>query len=48
MGHTGAEYQDLGPDYYTRQNPDRTRNRALNQLRRLGYQATLTPIAEPA
>lgn len=33
-------YPDLGGDYYTRRNPDRTKQRALNQLRQLGYNVT--------
>ncbi len=34
-------YTDLGGDYYTRRNPDKTKQRALNQLRQLGYDVTL-------
>lgn len=41
MGHTGAYYQDLGPDYYARQDPERAKRRALNQLANLGYKVTL-------
>ena len=48
MAHTGAEYDDPGADYYTRRDPERTRLHALNQLRRLGYQVTLTPNAASA
>ena len=43
---TGTTYSDLGGDYYTRLNPDRARNRALDQLRKMGYEVTLTPLAE--
>ena len=43
---TGTTYCDLGGDYYTRLNPDRARNRALDQLRKMGYEVTLTPLAE--
>ncbi len=43
---TGSTYCDLGGDYYTRLNPDRARNRAIDQLRKMGYEVTLTPMAE--
>ena len=43
---TDTTYCDLGGDYYTRLNPDRARNRALDQLRKMGYEVTLTPLAE--
>jgi len=39
----GIFYQELGADYYTRLNPDKTKQRALNQLRQMGYHITLTP-----
>lgn len=45
MGTTHTPYRDLGPDYLTRQNPAQTTRRAINQLRRLGYEVTLTPAA---
>ncbi len=48
MAHTGAEYDDPGPDYYTRRDPERARRRALDQLQTLGYQVTLTPITTTA
>jgi transposase len=38
---TGAFYQDLGLDYYTRRNPERLKQRALNQLTNLGYKVTI-------
>ena len=37
-------YQDLGGDYYTRRAPDKTKQRALNQLHQLGYNVTLEPL----
>lgn len=43
---TGTSYSDPGGDYYTRLNPDKARNRALDQLRKMGYEVTLTPLAE--
>ena len=48
MAHTGALYDDPGADYYTRHNPERARRNAVNQLRQLGYQVTLTPTAASA
>ena len=42
MGHTGELYTDLGADYYRRRNPERSKQRALTQLRALGYQVTLS------
>ena len=41
MGTTGTLYQDPGADYFTRQHPDRTKNRAIHQLEAMGYQVTL-------
>lgn len=38
---TGALYQDLGADYYTRLRPDRAKNRAVSQLEALGFTVTL-------
>jgi transposase len=48
MAHTGAEYDDLGADYYTRRDPERVRLHAMNQLKRLGYHVTLSPAAASA
>ena len=48
MAHTGALYQDPGADYYTRRDPEQARQHALNQLHRLGYDVTLSPIAATA
>jgi transposase len=41
MGTTGALYEDLGGDYYSRLNPERTRTRAIRQLEAMGYRVTL-------
>ncbi len=41
---TDVAYTDLGGDYYTRRNPDRTKQRALTQLRQLGYNVTLEAL----
>lgn len=43
---TGSTYCDLGGDYYAKLNPDRARNRAIDQLRKMGYEVILTPLAE--
>jgi transposase len=40
----GVFYDDLGGDYYTKLNPDKTKQRALNQLRQMGYDVTLRPL----
>jgi len=42
---TGAFYEDPGGDFYTRLNPDKAKNRALDQLRKMGYDVTLNPLA---
>jgi transposase len=44
MVTSGVFYDDLGGDYYTKLNPDKTKQRALNQLRQMGYQVTLNPL----
>lgn len=45
MLSTGEAYTDPGADYYAQLNPEHTKNRALSQLRKLGYDVTLTPAA---
>ena len=45
MLSTGTTYVDPGDDFYTRLNPDRAKNRALDQLRRMGYDVALNPQA---
>jgi len=40
----GDFYIDPGGDYYTRLHPDKTKQRALNQLRQMGYHVTLNPL----
>jgi transposase len=39
---TGEFYQDPGGDFYVRRNPDKAKQRALAQLREMGYEVTLT------
>lgn len=45
MAQTGALYDDLGADYYTRIQPLRTKRRAIRQLQELGYTVTLQPTS---
>lgn len=45
MLNTGTLYNDPGADFYTRLNPDKAKTRALNQLRKMGYDVTLNPQA---
>jgi transposase len=46
MLRTGELYQEPGPDYYQHRDPEREKNRALRQLRDLGYHVTIhTPGA---
>ena len=41
MLQTGETYSDLGSDYFIKRDPEKTKNRALNQLRDLGYSVTI-------
>ena len=41
MSNTGAFYQDLGLDYYTRRDPERVKRRALKQPASLGYKVII-------
>lgn len=43
---TGQTYNELGADYYSRNNPARTRRRAIAQLHNLDYNVQLTPPPE--
>ncbi len=40
----GALYIEAGGDYFTRLHPDKTKQRALDQLRKMGYTVTLNPL----
>lgn len=42
---TGEAWHDLGADYYQQRDPERAKNNALRQLRALGYDVELTPLA---
>ena len=41
MSTTRALYNDPGPDYFTRLNPSRAKQRAVSQLEAMGYAVTL-------
>ena len=43
MGTNGTLDDDPGADFYTRLHPDKAKHRAIEQLRRMGYQVTLEP-----
>jgi len=43
MLQSGESFTDPGGDYYTRLRPERAKNRALQQLRQLGFTVTLEP-----
>ena len=45
MLSTGELYKDLGPDHYTRRDPERATRRLIKQLERLGHHVTLQPAA---
>src|SRR5665648_503425 len=40
---TDTTYQDPGADYFTQRNPAKARQRAIDQLAKLGYHVTLSP-----
>lgn len=40
----GTLYTDPGADFYTRRDPDKARQRAIDQLNKIGYTVTLTPL----
>jgi transposase len=44
---TDTAYQDPGADYFIQRNPARARQRAIDQLAKMGYDVTLSP-REPA
>jgi transposase len=48
MLNDGSLYSDPGDDFYTRRRPERSRQRAVEQLQRMGYAVTLEPIVEVA
>jgi transposase len=44
----GALYDDPGSDFYPRRNPGKTWQRAVDQLRQMGYAVTLEPLKTAA
>jgi transposase len=44
MATNDAGYLDPGGDYYLRRNPDKTKTRAIDQLHKMGYTVTLSPL----
>lgn len=38
----GECYEDPGPDHFTRLHPTKAKNNAINKLKSLGYEGTLT------
>lgn len=40
---TGTYYEEPGPDYYTKRDPERAKNHAIRQLQALGYTVSLQP-----
>jgi transposase len=44
----GTCYQDLGPDYFDRLNPEGLRRRLTRRLEGLGFKVTLEPLAQVA
>ena len=42
---TGEFYCDPGGDFYARLHPDKAKNRAIDQLRSMGYAVTIKPLA---
>jgi transposase len=48
MLQTGELYNELGGDYFARQNPDRTTTRLVRQLEALGHHVTLEPLEAAA
>ena len=45
MVTTGSYFTDPGGDFYSRLDPDKAKNRAIDQLKRMGYAVTLDPLA---
>jgi len=38
----GEFYNEPGGDFYTRRDPDKAKNRAIDQLKKLGYDVTVS------
>ncbi len=48
MLQSGETYSDLGSNYFTKRDPENAKDRALNQLRNLGYLLTIEAEADVA
>ncbi len=48
MLQTGELYNDLGNDYFAKQDPERAANRLVRQLEKLGHSVTLQPLEAAA
>lgn len=48
MIRDGSRYREQGADYFDRLHPERTRNRLVQRLDRLGFDVSLTPKITPA
>lgn len=46
MLRDGRTYREVGGDYFDRLHPERTRNRLVRRLQRLGLEVTLRPVPE--
>ena len=44
MATNDQPYLEPGGDFYLRRNPDKTKNHAIDQLHKMGYAVTLTPL----
>jgi hypothetical protein len=47
LDQTGTEYREIGGDYFDRLHPERTRNRHVRRLQRLGLDVQLYPRLNP-
>ena len=43
-----STYQELGEDYFDRQNKDTVLKRQVKRLEKLGYKVTLEPVTQAA
>jgi transposase len=48
MMKRGSRYEDLGADYFDRRNPSKLIQRLTYRIKKLGYEVTVTPLAQAA
>jgi transposase len=48
LADNSATYRELGPSYFEQRRAEQLKRRCLDQLRNLGFQATLTPLPKAA